>query len=67
MNQNFHGCGYMSLSPSILNIFFFNEEDESVKSPRSNEPIKSKFGLNATSEGFNENILAHTVHSALLD
>ena len=58
----------MSLSPSILNIFFpFNKEDESVKSPRSNEPIKSRFGLNATVPRFNENSLAHTVHLALVD
>ena len=45
----------MSISLSILNIFyFFNEVDESVKSPLSNEPIKSRFGLNATVPKFNE-------------
>ena len=38
-----------------------NEEDGSVKSPRSNEPIKSRFGLNATVPRFNEKTLAHNI------
>ena len=56
----------MSLSPPKLNIcFFFNEENDSVKSPHSNEPIKSDFGLHLMFGRINEKILYHKVMPTL--
>ena len=49
----------------LIKKYFFKEKYESVKSPRSNEPIKSGFGLNLMFGRINGKILYHKVRPTL--